>query len=127
MKIIEFILKKDLKESVLRHQSPLQRGFTENASPLNCVVIVDEVIRECKDSGKPVYMAMLDAKSAFDVVVKDTPGKDLLMTKTFHSGVEPATWSLIDELHTNTYAVLNGWIRNPHHLTFIKESSKADS
>ena len=50
MKIIEFILKKDLKESVLKHQSPLQRGFTENASHLNCAIIVDEVIRECKDN-----------------------------------------------------------------------------
>ncbi|MEW8547744.1 MAG: reverse transcriptase family protein, partial [Candidatus Thiodiazotropha sp.] len=101
MKIIEFILKKDLKESVLKHQSPLQRGFTENASPLNCAIIVDEVIREGKDRGKPVYMAMLDAKSAFDVVVKD-----ILMRKTFHCGVEPAVWTLIDELHTNTKCVI---------------------
>ena len=78
---MNLFLKKDLKESVLKHQSPLQRGFTENASPLNCAIIVDEVIREGKDSGKPVYMAMLDAKSAFDVVVKD-----ILMKKTFLSG-----------------------------------------
>ena len=38
--------------------SVLQRGFTENASPLNCAIIVDEVIREGKDSGKPVYMTV---------------------------------------------------------------------
>ena len=49
------------------------------------------MIREGKDSGKPVYMAMLDAKSAFDVVVKD-----ILMRKTFLSGVDAAAWSLID-------------------------------
>ena len=101
VKIIEFILKKELKEAVSNHQSPLQRGFTENASPLNCAIIVDEVIRESKDSGKPIYMAMLDAKSAFDVVVKDS-----LMRKTFLSGVEPAAWSLIDELHFNTKCVI---------------------
>ena len=44
MKIIEFILKKDLKEAVSNHQSSLQMGFTENASPLNCAITVDEVI-----------------------------------------------------------------------------------
>ena len=48
-------------------------------------------------------MAMLDAKSAFDVVVND-----ILVTKTFLSGVEPAPWSLIDELHSNTKCVING-------------------
>ena len=89
---------------MLRHQPPLQRGFNENASPLNCAVIVNEVIRECKDIRNSVYMAMLDAKLAFDVVVKD-----ILMTKSFHSGVEPATWSLIDELHTNTKCI-NKWM-----------------
>ena len=64
------------------------------------------MIREGKDSGKPVYMAMLDAKSAFDVVVKD-----ILMRKTFLSGVDPAAWSLIDELHTETKCVIK-WMDN---------------
>ena len=54
-------------------------------------------IRESEDSGKTIYMAMLDAKSAFDVVVKD-----ILMRKTCFSGVEAAARSLIDELHSST-------------------------
>ena len=51
------------------NQNPLQKEFTENSSPLLCELLVDEFERENKDLKRPTYIAMLDAKSAFDVVV----------------------------------------------------------
>jgi hypothetical protein len=53
------------------NQNPLQKGFTENSSPLLCELLVEEFERENKDLKRPTYIAMLDAKSAFDVVVHD--------------------------------------------------------
>ena len=35
---------------------------------MNCSLILDEYIRDSKDQKKDVYIAFLDAKSAFDVV-----------------------------------------------------------
>ena len=64
-------------------QNSLQSGFTKHSSPMNCSLIVEETIREYKDLRKPVYIAFLDAKSAFDVVSHDS-----LLRKLFHAGVE---------------------------------------
>lgn len=68
-KIIEKILKIRENDKILLNQNPLQRGFTENSSPLLCELLVEEFERENKDVKRPTYIAMLDAKSAFDVVV----------------------------------------------------------
>ena len=68
-KIIEKILKIRENGKILLNQNPLQRGFTENSSPLLCELLVEEFERENKDLKRPTYIAMLDAKSAFDVVV----------------------------------------------------------
>lgn len=68
-KIIEKILKIRENDKIILNQNPLQRGFTENSSPLLCELLVEEFERENKDLKRPTYIAMLDAKSAFDVVV----------------------------------------------------------
>jgi hypothetical protein len=36
-------------------QSPLQRGFTQNASPLNAAIVLEEVYREYKDEDLPFF------------------------------------------------------------------------
>jgi CHASE2 domain-containing sensor protein len=51
------------------NQNLLQKGFTENSSPLLCELLVEGFERENKDLKRTTYIAMLDAKSAFDVVV----------------------------------------------------------
>ena len=51
---------------------------------------------------KPVYIAFLDAKSAFDVVVRE-----ILLRKVYLYGINPASWQLIDDLHLNSYSVIN--------------------
>ncbi|CAC5394456.1 unnamed protein product [Mytilus coruscus] len=93
-KIIEYIARIDFRPILLEKQSPLQRGFTPNTSPLNAAIIFEEIYREYTDCNSPFY---IDAKSAFDVVIIN-----MLMRKLFLLDIDPATWSIIDELHKNT-------------------------
>ena len=44
---------------------------------------------------------MFDVKSAFDVVCKE-----ILMRRVYNFGVPQKTWSLIDDLHTNSYSAV---------------------
>ena len=96
-KILEYIARINFRPVLLKNQSPLQRGFTPNTSPLNAAVIFEEVYRQYSDKNSPFYIALLDAKSAFDVVIIN-----MLMRKLFLLDIDPTTWSLIDDLHLNT-------------------------
>jgi hypothetical protein len=49
-KIIEKILKIRENGKILLNQNPLQKGFTENSSPLLCELLVEEFERQSKDS-----------------------------------------------------------------------------
>ena len=51
-------------------------------------------ISECKDLNKTAYVALLDAKSAFDVVSHNN-----LLRKLYNIGVEGKSWSLIHSLY----------------------------
>lgn len=93
-KIIELVLRAKIRPVINEVQSPLQRGFTEQSSAMNCALIVEEFLRECKDLNKTAYIAFLDAKSAFDVVSHDS-----LLRKLFNIGIEGKCWSLINSLH----------------------------
>ena len=75
-------------------QNPLQRGFTEKSSQMNCALLVEEFYRNNKDLNKPTYVAFMDVKSAFDVVVHEN-----LMRKLYHNGVGGLNWLLINSLH----------------------------
>ena len=68
---------------------------------MNCSLIVEETIREYKDLRKSVYIAFLDAKSAFDVVFHES-----LLRKLFHAGMEGVSWSLIHSLHAEAESVV---------------------
>lgn len=63
---------------------------------MNCLLILEECIRDNTDSNLSTYIAFLDAKSAFDVVCHTS-----LMRKLFHIGTEGKTWNLINSLHRN--------------------------
>ena len=118
LKIIEFILRKDLKDVFDTKQSPLQRGFTSNSSPLNCAFLVEEFYRESKDLNKPVYTATLDAKSAFDVV-----SNEILMRKVYNYNIAPTSWTLIDDLDTNSYSAVK-WNGHVSSLLEISQGVK---
>ena len=93
-KILEALLRRKIQPIINANQSALQRGFTKNSSPMNCSLILQEAIREQRDKRKPLYIAFLDAKSAFDVVNHDS-----LLRKLYHIGIDGATWLLIQSLH----------------------------
>ena len=93
-KVLELIIRARLKHLILEKQNKLQRGFTEKSSPMNTALILEEYIRDRQDTQTPVYIAFLDAKSAFDVVSHKS-----LMRKLFNIGVEGNMWTLINSLH----------------------------
>ena len=68
---------------------------------MNCSLILEEFIRESKDMKKDVYIAFLNAKSAFNVVDHAS-----LMQRLFHIGVDGALWNLIYSLHSNAQTVV---------------------
>ena len=68
---------------------------------MNCSLILEECIRDNRDSKLSTYIAFLDAKSTFDVVSHTS-----LMRKLFHIGIEGKTWKLINSLHRNARSVV---------------------
>ena len=100
-KILESVLRERIKPVIAEKQNRLQRGFTEGSSPMNCSPILEEYIRNNKDSKKPTYIAFLDAKSAFDVVNHTS-----LLLKVYQIGIEGAHWNLINSLHTNARTIV---------------------
>ena len=100
-KIQETFLKERVRPAVVNHQNNLQRGFTQNSSPMNCSLILEEVIREAKDLKEPLYIAFLDVKAAFDVVSHAS-----LLRKMFHIGIHGAEWSLIHSMHAGAESVV---------------------
>ena len=90
------MIRERIKPIILEQQNKLQRGFTENSSPMNCSLVMEESSRENKDLNLPTYIAFLDAKSAFDIVSLAS-----LLHKLFHFGIEGPCWNIIDNLHSN--------------------------
>ena len=66
---------------------------------MNCALLVEEFYRNNKDLDKPTYVAFMDVKSAFDVVVHEN-----LMRKLYHNGVGGLNWLLINSLHQESLA-----------------------
>lgn len=96
-RILEATLKARINPILHRQQHPLQRGFTRNSSPMNCALLVEEFYRNNKDLKKPTYIAFMDVKSAFDVVVHPN-----LMRKLYNSGVTGHEWLVIESLHRDS-------------------------
>ncbi len=71
-------------------QSKMQRGFTRNLSPMNCSLIVEEFMRDCKDKEEDVFIALLYAETAFGVVCHSH-----LMRKLYHTGLTGNLWTTI--------------------------------
>ena len=103
-KLLACIIKRRIQPFIEQTQNPLQRGFTKGSSPMNCSLILEEYIRDSKDQKKDVYIAFLDAKSAFDVVDHAS-----LMRILFQIGVDGKLWNLIHSLHSNAQTVVR-WL-----------------
>ena len=82
-----------------------QRGFTEGAaSPMNSTLPVEEIYRESKDNNTEYELVLLDAKSAFDVVIHNQ-----LIRGVFHIGIKDNHWSLINSMHQNATSAIKSW------------------
>lgn len=68
-KVIETIVKLRINPAVLITQNVTQRGFTAGSGPANAALPVEEIYREAKDNNQEYELVLLDAKSAFDVVI----------------------------------------------------------
>ncbi|VDH96186.1 Hypothetical predicted protein [Mytilus galloprovincialis] len=95
-KIIEIIIKGRENNKILKHQNPLQKGFTAKSTPLLCELFIEEFERENKDLKLPTYIALLDGKSAFDVVVHKN-----LIRRLFQIGFSQQSILLISNLYEN--------------------------
>ncbi|VDI06669.1 Hypothetical predicted protein [Mytilus galloprovincialis] len=76
-------------------QSRLQRGFTEETSPVNAGLVVTEGINEACDHNISAGVVTLDAEKAFDKF-----DHQILFRKVFHSGIKDTRWLLIKLLQT---------------------------
>ena len=74
---------------------------------------MEEARKEANDMGKQLIIIMLDAKSAFDVVVHNN-----MMRRLYHLGIQDNHWSLIQNLHNNatTSVKWNGYFSNRFNI-----------
>ena len=96
-KIIETIIKDRINPILQQTQHQLQRGFTEDTSPLMAALLITEVINECRDRNECVHLTTLDAEKAFDVVWHEG-----LLRKLYLDGIGGDMWRLIKSLHEGT-------------------------
>ena len=100
-KVLEMIIKDRITDMVDSTQSKYQRGFTAKTSPLNAALIVEEITRDCKDTGQSCDLIFLDAKAAFDVV-----DHKHLMRRVYQAGIQNKHWSIIEDLHHEAQSVV---------------------
>ncbi|CAG2254374.1 unnamed protein product [Mytilus edulis] len=89
-KVIETIVKLRINPAVLITQNVTQRGFTAGSGPANAALPVEEIYREAKDNNQEYELVLLDAKSAFDVVIHSH-----LMKRLYHAGIDDKHWTII--------------------------------
>jgi endonuclease/exonuclease/phosphatase family metal-dependent hydrolase len=100
-KILEAIIRDKITPVLKDVQNPLQRGFTKGTSPLNAALIMHEAILHARNKKNILYIALLDAKSAFDVVSHES-----LLRKLYYNGVRGAIWSLIADTFRDAKTVV---------------------
>jgi len=112
-KIVESILKNRVRPECDKQQCSIQRGFTQNSAPINSSFILEESRREALDLEQLFIIILLDAKSAFDVVVHQS-----MMRRLYHLGVQDKHWTLINSLHTNASSAVkfNGLVSDTFEI-----------
>ncbi|CAG2203494.1 unnamed protein product [Mytilus edulis] len=93
IKVIETIVKVRINPAVLITQNVTQRGFTAGSGPANAALPVEEIYREAKNNNQEYELVLLDAKSAFDVVIHSH-----LMKRLYHAGIDDKHWTSIQSM-----------------------------
>jgi hypothetical protein len=88
-KVLE-LLRNLISAQLSKTQSPLQAGFTSGASPLNAAFVIQEAIADSKMKRKPLYVALLNAKTTFDVVSHNSLNRKLYIDR-----IHGDLWQLI--------------------------------
>ena len=92
-KVLEILIKNFIISTLFQSQRRLQAGFTRGASPLNAAFLIQECIAQAKSMNEPLYIALLDVKTAFDVVTHSS-----LNRKLFQDGIKGDLWKVIWDL-----------------------------
>jgi hypothetical protein len=98
-KILEKVVVPAITTPMLEMQSKMQRGFSEGSSSSNAALLLTEAIAEAKDMEKPLYVTMLDASKAFDVV-----DHDALMQALHLHRVQDENWLLMKDWYTDMHS-----------------------
>ena len=97
-KLFETLLLLRLPE--LNHdQSDMQVGFTKGMTPTMAALLPSEADCDSKSQRKPLYLATLDTKKAFDVVDHTT-----LLNNIYEQGVNKKIWLIIQNLYSSLTA-----------------------
>ena len=71
-KILETCIKIRFDKILQSSQNKLQRGFTEDVSPLHAGLIISEAYSEAKDNKTNIILQTFDTGKAFDIVWLDS-------------------------------------------------------
>lgn len=95
-KVLEKLHLSQNKSSIRKHQSYLQKGFTEGEAPTIAGLVFTELNIEAKEENIPIVVALTDAKKAFDIVWHEG-----LFREMNKIGIEGDNWLLFKEWYTD--------------------------
>ena len=99
-RLIDFLedLRKDSSEEPQPRLSELQMGFRPGRSCVDNLYILRELILDYKfkQNNKPIYLAFLDLRKAFDRVCRE-----ILWDRLFQKGVHGRFWRIIRKLYSD--------------------------
>ena len=90
------------KEIMKTQQHYLQFGFTENCSPSHCALIISEAVAEAQDTGKQLFMTLMDARKAFDVVWRQSA-----LASMHEQGITGPIWKLYTNMYESVSSRIN--------------------
>ena len=114
-KVLEHVYNERLKPIISKVQSELQFGFTEGLSPMFAALIISESMIYAKEHDSVLYIALLDATKAFDVV-----SHEILFKKLYLNEVDPETWLLINDWYSNLESAVK-WKGNLSRTFDVKQ------
>ena len=80
-------------------QSDMQVGFTKGMTPTMAALLLSEADNDARTQKKPLYLATLDAKKAFDVV-----DHTILLNNIYEQGINKKLWMIIKDLYSGLSA-----------------------
>jgi hypothetical protein len=113
-KVFEKVLLISLTEILSPRIHSLQGGFRQGFSPSHTSLLVSEGIYSCREVHRKAYLALLDAKKAFDTVWHTG-----LFLKLFEYGVTGKLWLILYHWYTGLRAAVswNGAISEEYKIS----------